>query len=263
MTETTKPAPQARRELILQLLAGGVDADVNELSARFRVTTMTVRRDLDILAAEGRINRTHGGAMLAAPAVAAFAFQDRRQTHMAEKQAIARAAARLVEPGMTVILDTGTTTLELARLLGGIPRLKVLTSSLSIASTLMAHEQLELVLLGGTVNRNSPDLSGALTVENLTAFHAQLVFVGADAVDERGLHTGNLAIAHVSRAMMAAAERVILVADSSKFNRRAFVRICGWKAIGQVIVDDDLPPEARQWLGGQVRDCTFAPICER
>jgi DeoR/GlpR family transcriptional regulator of sugar metabolism len=250
----------SRLDKILALLAGREEASVAELAAHFKVASMTIRRDLDLLAGQGRITRTHGGAILAAPAVVAFAFQERRQSRMAEKQAIARAAAKLVQPGMTVILDTGTTTLELARALGGVPRLKVLTSSLAIASALLAHDDVELVLLGGTVSQNSPDLSGALTVDNLAAFRAQLAFVGADGADADGFYTRDLGIAQVSRAMIASAERAILLADSGKFGTRAFVRIAGWNKLEQAIVDDGLLVQSRKWLGKSVGTLTVAPV---
>ena len=242
-----------RLKKILALLAGREEVSAAEMAAYFQVAGMTIRRDLEQLAAQGRIIRTHGGAILAAPSMVAFAFQDRQQSRMAEKRAIARAAACLVEPGMTVILDTGTTTLELARVLGDIPHLKVLTSSLAIASALLSHKDQELVLLGGTVNKNSPDLSGPLTLENLGAFRAQLAFVGADGADKHGLYTGGQQTAQVTRAMIASAERAVLLADSSKFGKNAFVRIAGWEAIGHVIVDDGLPSRTRTWLGQNVK----------
>jgi DeoR/GlpR family transcriptional regulator of sugar metabolism len=255
-----KTTSALRLRQILELLGGRDEVSVTELTRRFHVASMTIRRDLESLERQGRITRTHGGALLTAPAVAAFAFQDRRRSHMAQKEAIARAAARLVEPGMTVILDTGTTTLEVARALGGIPRLKVLTNSLAIASALLAHGDVELVLLGGTVSKNSPDLSGALTVGNLASFRAALAIIGADAMDAGGLYTPSQQIAQVSQAMIASATRTILVADSSKFGGTAFVRFAGWEAISGVVVDDGLDQAARRWLRRVVRNITTVPV---
>jgi len=246
-----------RQESILAFLAGSDEVSVPELTAHFNVAAMTIRRDLSHLAEQGLITRTHGGAILAAPSVVAFAFQQRRQTQMAQKLAIAGAAVRMVKPGMTVILDTGTTTLEVARLLGKIPRLKVLTSSLAVASVLLAHDDLELVLLGGTASKGSPDLSGPLTELNLAAFRADLAFISADALDERGFYTGIQEIANVSRAMIASARHTILVADSSKFGKNAFVRIAGWETIDHVIVDDGLPKQFLTWVGKSIINHTL------
>jgi len=249
-----------RLEQILALLAGRGKVAVTELAERFDVSAVTVRRDLETLACQGRVIRTHGGAMLTAPAVAAFEFLDRRSARPAEKRAIARAAAAHVEPGMTLILDTGTTTLELARLLGAVPGLSVVTSSLAIASTLFAVPDLELILLGGTVNRSSPDLSGPLTVDNLRNFHADLAFLGADGADSTGFHTSSMAIAQVSRAMIDSADRAVLVTDSSKFARPAFVRIAGWKGLDGVVTDDGLAPAHRKWLRRKVAELTLVAV---
>lgn len=247
-TGSGKAGASVRRQRILEALAGKAEVGVAALAARCRVTEMTIRRDLAELERQGRLTRTHGGAMLAAPAMVAFAFQRRQQVHLAEKTAIAREAARLIRPGSTVILDTGTTTLEVARQLGGVPGLKVLTNSLAIASALLAHPDLELVLLGGTVSAHSPDLTGSLTEDNLASFRADLAVIGADAVDARGLYTSSQPIARVSRAMIANATQTLLVADSSKFGSTAFTRFAGWAQIHLVLTDDGLPVAARRWV---------------
>lgn len=136
--------------------------------------------------------------------------------------------------------------------------LRVLNRVLNlVASALLAHDDLELVLLGGTASKGSPDLSGPLTEHNLADFRADLAFVGADALDERGFYTGIQEIANVSRAMIASAQRTILVADSSKFGKNAFVRIAGWVAIDHVIVDDELPKQVLTWVGKSIRNHTL------
>ena len=249
-----------RAEKIAGLLGRREEVSVAELAETFGVTAMTIRRDLDALAREGRVTRTHGGAVLAAPAAATFEFEDRRRSRPAEKRAVARAAAKLIEPGMTVIIDTGTTTLELARLVGGIPDLTVVTSSLAIASALFAVPGIELTLLGGTVNRSSPDLSGTLTVENLKTLHADVALVGTDGADAKGFYTSSMSIAQVSRAIIGSADRRLLLADSSKFGAPAFVRIAGWEALDHVIVDDRLPTGQRRWLKKAVKGLILAAV---
>jgi DeoR/GlpR family transcriptional regulator of sugar metabolism len=251
-----------RTERIAAMLGGRDGISVAELAETFDVTAMTIRRDLDALAREGRVTRTHGGAILAAPGAATFEFEGRRLSHPAEKRVIARAAAELIEPGMTVILDTGTTTLEVARLLGGIPDLTVVTSSLAIASALFAVPGIELTLLGGTVNRNSPDLSGALTIENLKAFHVDMALVGADGADRDGYSTSSMSIAQVSRAIIGSADRRILLADSSKFGTPAFVRIAKWDALDHVVVDDQLAARHRRWVKKAVKDLILTPVAK-
>ncbi|HOS43352.1 MAG TPA: hypothetical protein PK794_06650, partial [Armatimonadota bacterium] len=172
----------------------------------------------------------------------------RRRERIAEKQAIARAAAALVEPGMTLVLDTGTTTLEVARAIVGVPDLTVLTSSLAIASALYGRENISLILLGGGVRQHSPDLSGPLTEENLRRFRTHLAVLGADAADRDGLYTADQAIAAVSRAMIASAEETVLVADSDKFAKRAFVHFADWAEITHLVTDSGLGKDDQRWL---------------
>ena len=244
----TRQRTPTRHRKILDLLSDRPEVSVSELSTHFGVTTMTIRRDLDQLEQRGQVRRVHGGAVLAAPSVVAFSFQERRQTHLPEKEAVARAAAGMLEPGMTVIMDTGTTTLEVASAMGGIPDLRVLTTSLAIASRFLAHRNVELILLGGTLNQNSPDLYGGLTQDNLRRFRADLAIIGADSANSDGLYTDSQEIAAVSHAMIASSERTILVADSSKFGRVSFVRFATWDEVDTVVVDEGLPASHRSWL---------------
>jgi len=254
-----KKRTSTRVEQIIDLLSTQRKVTVAELTERFQVTRMTIRRDMNTLEQQGRITRTHGGAILAAPAVASFAFLDRRQTHLPEKLAIAEAAAKFVAPGMTVILDTGTTTLEVAKCLAGISRLRVLTSSLAIASEFFGSENMELTLLGGTVSDGSPDLTGLLTEENLKEFRADLAFLGADGVDAGGLYTEFQSIARVSQAMIASARKSILVATHSKFGKAAFVRFAKWKDVDSVIVGGKLTAAQRRWVKKGVNELIEAP----
>jgi DeoR/GlpR family transcriptional regulator of sugar metabolism len=258
--KTKKLNSATRAQEILDLLARHPEVGVIELTERFRVTAMTIRRDLDALERAGKITRTHGGAILTAPSVVAFEFNERRQTNLREKEALARAAAQWVEPGMTVILDTGTTTLAVAHALAGLRKLKVLTSSLAIASALYAREGLELVLLGGQVSKNSPDLSGPLTEDNLRAFRAELAFVGADALDAGGLYTSSQEIARVSRAILASAKQTVLVADSSKLGRTSFARFADWEMIDRVVMDDGLATHDLKWLKKAVAHVNLVPV---
>ena len=238
----------ARQQHILQLLTQRREVTVQELSACFAVAPMTIRRDLEQLESLRALTRTHGGAMLARAQTVEFAFQERILDRIAEKQAIARAAAALISPGMTLLLDTGTTTLEVARAIADIPRLRLLTSSLAIASALYAHENIELILLGGNVRQDSPDLYGPLTESNLRQFHPQLAIVGADAAQPSGLYAANLHVANVARAVIANAGETMLVADSSKFTRHAFVLFAEWSQLTHVITDDGLGEREAGWL---------------
>jgi len=252
-----KQTSTRRREQILECLSSEGEVFVLDLAERLGVTPMTIRRDLEALEGQNVLTRTHGGAIFSKQSVAEFAFLERNRTSIDEKQAIARAAAALVEPGMTVVMDTGTTTLEVARALRGIDRLTVLTSSLAVASELHTHPGMEIVLLGGNVGKNSPDLFGALTEDNLRRFRVQLAILGADAIDERGLYTTGLNIARVSEAMIEVAKDTALVVDSRKFRRESFVKFADWPAIRHVVTDSGVGAADRAWLDKAVSDVRY------
>jgi len=251
-----------RDNVILELLAHESEVSVDGLAGRFGVNPVTIRRDLARLDREGLLARTHGGAVASRGGTIQFAFQKKQQTHPGAKAAIATAAASRVKPGMAVCLDTGTTTLEVARRLAGCENLTVLTSSLAIASVLYPYGGIELVLLGGTVRKNSPDLFGMVTEENLRRFRVHVAFLGADAATPDGLFTTDTRIARVSRAILDGAGTAVLVVDSSKFEATGFVRFAEWDSIGTVITDDHTPPATRAWLAEKATDVTYAQVQE-
>ena len=236
-----------RHQSILDLLTEDRAVSVQQLAAKLQVTPATIRRDFDELQAAGRLERTHGGAVLSRSGRIEFRLK-RRELQMApEKQAIARAAARLVRPGMTLSLDTGTTTLEVARAIAGLGDLRVLTSSLAVAAALHPHPGIRLVLLGGQARTDEPDLFGELTEENLKRFHVDMAIIGADRVTPDGLYASDPEVVRVSRAMLLGADRSVVVADHTKFGTPAFYRFGTWDDIDTVITDHGLPAAARQW----------------
>ncbi|MCG3149685.1 MAG: Glucitol operon repressor [Verrucomicrobiae bacterium] len=236
----------SRHHEIIESLQAGRSVSVARLAARFRVTPATIRRDLDELQAAGRLERTHGGAVLSKPGQIEFRLRRREEVMAAAKKAIAAAAAGLVSPGMSVTLDTGTTTLEVARALSGIENLRVLTSSLAVAAALHPFEGIRLTLLGGEARRNEPDLFGELTEENLRRFRVDIAFIGADRVTPDGLFTNSPEVARVSQAMIRGAQQCVLVADSSKFGTPSFYHFSSWDNIHTVVTDTGL--KDRRWV---------------
>lgn len=247
-----------RHAKILEALAVTGEATVQQLAARFGVSVMTIRRDLAKLEALGELTRTHGGAMLTRAGVIEFSFKEKAERNAGEKRGIAREAAGLVSSDMTLILDTGTTTLEVARAIADIPRLTVLTSSLAIASALYGRQNITLVLAGGAVRTGSPDLSGWLTEENMKRFRVDVACIGADGADQEGVSTTDADVARVSRAMIASAREIILVADHTKFEKPAFVPFASWKDIDRVITDSTMAAGTRAWLEDAVKELTYA-----
>jgi DeoR/GlpR family transcriptional regulator of sugar metabolism len=233
---------------------------VEALAGEFGVSVMTVRRDLAELARLGKVNRVHGGAIPSRAGMAEFSFREKATDMAEEKRAIARAVSVMIEPGMSVSLDTGTTTLEVARMLVGRARLRVLTTSLAIASVLHADQGIDLVLLGGTVRKNTPDLWGGITEENIRRFRSDLAVLGTDAISPSGAFTTDVPTSRVSRALMETAGRKVLVADHSKFSKTAFVRHAALSEMDLLVTDERCPQDVRAWLGEAAREVVYAPL---
>jgi DeoR family fructose operon transcriptional repressor len=226
---------EARQKRICELLARRGECSIEELVRRLGVSGMTVRRDLTALAGQRKVLRTHGGAALAERVSFEFEFLNRVRKNQAAKEAIAKVAAALVKDGQSVMLDSGTTTLELAKRLRGKRNLTVITTSLPIAAQLQFDRQIEVLLLGGYLRASSPDLSGALTEANLETLRADAAFLGADGVDSRGnVYQDSPELARMLTKMASAASRVYVVADHSKLGRTAlwrFGRLRDWTGL--------------------------------
>jgi DeoR/GlpR family transcriptional regulator of sugar metabolism len=207
---------------------------------------MTVRRDLAELERDGKVTRVHGGAVRSAaePAFAEIVIE-----RLEQKDRIGALAAGLVSDGQTIILDIGTTTLQLARHLRG-RTLTVITSNLAAYEELLPESSIELVLLGGTVRRNYRSLVGVLAEDALRQLRADVAFIGASGIDRDDLAVVDTTMVEVpiKRAMMAAAARSVLLADSAKFGMRGVVRVCGVEALDGLVTDDEIPAACREAL---------------
>lgn len=183
---------------------------------------MTIRRDLTSLEKQFLIQRTHGGAMLSERMMLEFDYRDRREVNRAAKCAIAREARQLIQPGHRLILDTGTTTLELAALLRDGENLTVITPSLAVASELQHAAGVEVILLGGVIRRGSPDLTGPVTEHCLELFAADYAFQGADGIGADGsIYNSDLRLAAVDKIMRRVAQKSVVLADHSKIGTTA------------------------------------------
>jgi DeoR family transcriptional regulator of aga operon len=246
----TKPKPQSpmligeRRQHILSLIQKNGRVLVDELSTDLALSQITIRKDLDYLQSKDLLVRTHGGALPAqAGTLSDPTIQEKEELHHEEKVRIAKAAAAMISEGQCIILDSGTTTTEIARAISSFRHLTVITNALNIAANL-ARSDFELILIGGMVRKNSLSAVGPLAEDMLKEMHADIVFLGVDGFDtEIGLTTPNVLEARVNRAMVKAAQKVVAVCDSSKFNRRSLSLIVGTSAIDHVITDGKLPPE--------------------
>jgi DeoR family transcriptional regulator, aga operon transcriptional repressor len=232
---------EERRQYILSLIQKHGRVLVDELSSGLDLSKITIRKDLDYLQSKDLLVRTHGGALPAqAGALSDPTIQEKEELHREEKVRIAKAAAAMVSEGQCIILDSGTTTTEIARAILSFRHLTVITNALNIAADL-ARSDFEIILIGGTLRKNSLSVVGPLAEDVLKEMHADIVFLGVDGFDiEIGLTTPNVLEARVNRAMVKAAEKVVAVCDSSKFNRKSLSLIVGTSAIDHVITDSTL-----------------------
>ena len=229
-------AQQRRREIMSLLQAAGA-ARVVDLAQQLRVTEETIRRDLRRLDEEGKLVRTHGGAMVADVDRLELPFDQRHASHRAQKQAIAAQALRHIDEGDVIGLDASTTACELARQLPDRP-LTLVTSSMVIASMLVDRPRIDVVLVGGTVDRSSLSLTGTLAGDALERFSIRKLFISCRGIDlRRGLAEASDPHAQLKRRMIHLADRVFLLADSSKFDLHSVVYFARIQDVDVLITD--------------------------
>jgi DeoR/GlpR family transcriptional regulator of sugar metabolism len=216
---------EQRLRKIGDMLQSGEEVTIPEMAVRFAVSEMTIRRDLDKLAESGLVRRTHGGAVSTEKMAFEFDFAARRQSNHAVKCSIASAAADYIKAGQRIILDTGTTTLELAHILKERTDLTVITPSLAVASELQFSDGVQAILLGGAVRKGRPDLTGIVAEAVLDMFSADIAFQGADGIGLDGaLYTADMQVAAVDKKIRSRAKKTYVLADSSKIGETALTR---------------------------------------
>src|SRR6266516_3643575 len=200
---------------------------VRELAGIFQVSADTIRRDLDHLATRGVLTRAHGGAVPTGElATADTPLMNRRDTQREAKERIGRAAVRLVHDGETVIINGGTTALEAARALVGLRNLTIGTNNLLVPSEVPQEAVRDLYVLGGMCRIQSMVTVGPVGFTGTRGIRADVALIGVGGVSENGYSTSHLGEAQMMQQMIESANRVVILADSSKFGRHAFVHIC-------------------------------------
>ena len=240
---------EQRKQKILELLVRDQCVRVSDLCLLLRASPASIRRDLQELHQAGLLARTHGGAVDSRTAAFEPSLAEKEDSHRAEKMAIARVAAGLIQEGDTILLDAGSTTLEIARLLRQARGVTVLTNALNIALELVPAE-IEVTLTGGTLRRKTQSLVGPITENVLGGLHVDKLFLATNGLDlKKGLTTPNVGEAQSKRAMIESAREVIVVADHSKFGCVTFSRICALDKVHHLITDAGAPADFLKALG--------------
>jgi DeoR family fructose operon transcriptional repressor len=242
LTRGTLPSMlrENRHEQLLRLLREEGVLPIREIAERLKVSEATARRDLAGLSEAGRLTRIYGGAVARPPVERPFAEEE--ADDLADKDSVARHALTLVEDGDVLLLDIGTTALQLARQLHG-RNVTVVTSNLAVYEELRDDDAVTLVLLGGRVRRNYRSLVGHMTETSLRALYADRLFLGTSGVlpDGRVLDTTDVEVP-VKQAMLASARQVVLLATAKKFPGTGTARICGPRDIGVLVTNRTSDP---------------------
>jgi DeoR family transcriptional regulator of aga operon len=240
---------EERRRRICDLLRAEGRVTVEALAARFGTSQVTIRTDLSTLESAGALTRTHGGA-LSVPDLDQ-SLDVKQLQHRAEKLRIAEAAAALIRDGETIVLDSGTTTAQIARRVRtlGLKSINVITNALNIAAVLTDVAAVRLIVPGGILRRESNSLSGPMAEAALATLQADRLYLGADGVDPQiGVMTPHVDEAQLNATMIGISRQVVVVADSSKFARRNISLIARIEQLHLLITDRAAPAEAVEQL---------------
>lgn len=231
-----------RRGKILDFVEEKGFASLQDLVEHFEASESTIRRDLEHLDTNGHIRRTRGGASYVGESL--MGFEDRSIRALSEKQRIGRAVAEMIEPGESILIDGGSTTLEVARHLVR-QQLQVVTNSLPIVNLLAGAKDIELVMIGGYVFPKTGVALGPMAMEALDRINVRKLIMGTGGITEQGLFNSNTLLVDAERKMLDSAEQVILVADSGKLGHVELVRLCGLDRVDQLVIDDGI---SKDWV---------------
>lgn len=233
-----------RRDRIIHIIQNKGSVRVDELSEEFDVSTVTIRNDLDFFEEKGLIHRTYGGALLRNNVYNDPSLEEKQKINMEEKARIGECAAGMVKDGESIILDSGTTTREIALRLKEKKNLTLLTNAINIAVELAGVSRMNVMLTGGVLRDKSYSLVGPEAEQTIQNYYFDKLFLGVDGLDfNYGLTTSNPQKAQLNRLMVDRSNKVIAVTDSSKFGRHSFSYICDLTPIGTVITDDKISEE--------------------
>lgn len=252
-------AAERRSRIIAEVRRLGA-VSVTELAATLQVSDMTIRRDLDSIAADGVLNKVHGGATVPRSSNERIEIDPQTRRMPDEKRRIAARAVELVEPGMSVGLSGGTTTWALAQELRGIAELTIVTNSIPIADVFARPDRADepytqTVVLTGGVRTPADALVGPVAVRALESLHCDVVFLGVRGIDvQAGLTTSNLLEAETNRAFVAAGREVTVLADHEKWGAVGLTTVVDLNEVDRIITDDGLDPAAQQTLREHVRE---------
>lgn len=233
---------EERHSLILDTLIKHESITVSNLSTLLEVSAVTIRKDLSELERSNRLYRSHGRAILIDPYINNRSIIEKESLARHEKSLIGQYATSLITKDDSIIIASGTTVLAMARCIKPNMRLTVISASLKVSELLGAIEDIELIQLGGTLRSSSLSVVGKFAEAPLSDFSCSKLFIGVDGIDlDFGITTTDMRESDLNRAMMRAAQKTIVLADSSKFRRRGFSKIADIEDVDMIITDEHIP----------------------
>ena len=230
-----------RHQFILSKLKLEGKVNVLDLCNDLNVSSVTIRKDLKMLEDKNLLFRTHGGGTSSNPYTIDRPVNEKEKIRSQEKKDIGTVAANLIEPNDCIIIASGTTVLSLAKSIKPQGNLTVITAALNVATELNHHPEIEVLVLGGILRKSSSSATGAYAEKILNDFSCSKLFLGVDGIDiEFGLTTTHMQEAQLNRKMIDASQKTIVLADSSKFGKKGFGRICGLEDVEQIITDSGI-----------------------
>jgi len=240
-----------RHQQIINRLHQEGQVNVLDLCDELNVSSVTIRKDLKLLEDKGLLFRTHGGATQHNPYTVDRPVNEKESIQANEKMRIGATAAKMIESNDSILIASGTTVLALAKNIKPKENLTVITSALQVALELIKQPAIEVLQLGGLLRKSSSSVTGPYAENILADFSCSKLFLGVDGIDlEFGLTTTNVMEAHLNRQMINIAQKTIVLADSTKFGRRGFGRICGFDDIDQIITDKGISEHTIKILEG-------------
>lgn len=227
-----------RHQFIINKIQKDQYINVIELCKDLKVSSVTIRKDLKLLEDKSLLFRTHGGATLNNPYAVDRPVNEKEKIQSSEKNKIGAAAAKLVKANDSIVIASGTTLLYFVKNIPSGLNLTVVSSSLNISLELMRYPDVEVIQLGGLLRKSSSSVLGAYAEQVLQDFYFNALFLGVDGIDlEHGLTTTNAMEAHLNRKMIDVSQKVVVLADSTKFGKRGFGKICGFEDVDHIITD--------------------------
>jgi DeoR family transcriptional regulator of aga operon len=230
-----------RHQFILTKIQAENTLDVQELCKELNVSSVTIRKDLKLLEDKNLLYRTHGGATLKNPYTADRPINEKELLQASEKMKMGQMAASLIEDDDSIIIASGTSVLAMARCIVPKGTLTVITSALNVALELIQKNNIEVIQLGGVLRKSSSSVTGPYAQNVLSSIFCSKLFLGVDGIDlEFGLTTTKASEAQLNRQMIDASQKIIVLADSTKFGRRGFGRICSIEQVDHIITDSGI-----------------------